>query len=437
MGRRGIDDYFPAMRHRYLFFTILFMVMVAAPSVAAAQALTTLDQSAARIRADVTYLADDARDGRGVGTVGLDSAAAYVSRAFSRAGLKPGVGASYLQTFEIDPTAPAAAHSGLGGTRVANIVGIRAGAGSLSDQVVVVGAHYDHLGLGGMGSLDPDSMGVIHNGADDNASGTATMIEVARLLAERPSPANGRTIVFVAFTAEEMGLIGSSHYVAHPVRPNESTFAMVNLDMVGRLRETRLAAFGAETAEEFLAMLDSVGNGYDLTITASGDGFGRSDHQSFYLHDIPVLHFFTGTHTEYHRVTDDTETLNFDGAAEIAHYLADLTQALATRTAPLTFKEAPPPPTVTAGTRPWLGTIPDMTSSPGGVLLSGVTEGSPADQAGMQSGDILLGLGDFTIGDLYDMTNALVEYKPGDTVTLRVKRGDEILELTATLRSRS
>jgi Zn-dependent M28 family amino/carboxypeptidase len=415
---------------------ILFFLQLGVPMGAACQlSPTIIQQSAERIRADVTYLADDARQGRGVGTAGLDSSAAYLARAFRAAGLEPGF-TDYLQAFEIDETAPAAAHSGLGGTPVSNVVGVNPGEGALADRVVVVGAHYDHLGYGGMGSLDPDSSGVIHNGADDNASGTATMLEVVRLLSERDLPVNRRSIVFVAFTAEEMGLIGSSHYVRHPARPNESTFAMINLDMVGRLRAGRLAALGAETADEFAVILDSLATPYQLSVSASGDGFGRSDHQSFYLEDIPVLHFFTGTHTEYHRVTDDAETVNVTGAAEVAHYLADLTETLAVRTTPLTFRKAAPPPTVTAGSRPWLGTIPDMTSSPGGVLLSGVTEDSPAHEAGMQGGDILIRLGAFPIGDLYDMTNALAEYRPGDTVTLLVRRGNREIELTATLRSR-
>ncbi|MEX1050903.1 MAG: M20/M25/M40 family metallo-hydrolase, partial [Gemmatimonadales bacterium] len=204
--------------------------------------------------------------------------------------------------------APAAAHAGLGGVRVANVVGILPGRGALAGEAVVVGAHYDHLGLGGMGSMDPDSTGVIHNGADDNASGTAALLEIARNLRQRPA-VDRRTIIIVAFTAEELGLIGSQYYVDHPVLPNAQTVAMVNLDMVGRLRENRLLALGAASAPEWQPLLDSL-NRYDLAILASGDGWGRSDHSSFYGKNIPVIHFFTDTHEEYHRVVDDVPLIN-------------------------------------------------------------------------------------------------------------------------------
>ncbi len=219
------------------------------------QRATTIPASAERIRADVEYLAADRMEGRGVSTAGLDSAAAWLALQFEDAGLQPTQDGGFLQGFTIDSTAPAAARSGFGGARVTNVVGRLPGAGELASQALIVGAHYDHLGLGGGGSLDPDSTGVIHNGADDNASGTATMMEIARLLDARGVSSNQRTIVFVAFTAEELGLIGSAYYVENPVTPNDSAIAMLNLDMVGRLRDDKLAAFGAETATEFPALL--------------------------------------------------------------------------------------------------------------------------------------------------------------------------------------
>ena len=297
----------------------------------------------------------------------------------------------------------------------------------------MVGAHYDHLGLGGFGSLDPDSVNVVHNGADDNASGTAAMIEIARMLRAK-SGDNVRTLVFVAFTAEELGLIGSDYYAQNPAFAGDSTFAMVNLDMVGRLVENRLAAFGAETAEEFAPLLDSINAGHGLTVAASGDGFGRSDQQSLYTLKIPVLHFFTGTHEHYHRTSDDTEFINADGTAAVASFVADLTWALATRPEPLTFVDAEPPQMTNAGGYgAYLGSIPDMTESPDGVRLSGVRAGSPGDEAGLQAGDILIGIGEFTITDLYEMTDALRAHKPGDEVVIRVRRGTEVLELDATL----
>lgn len=410
--------------------TNLLFILLAA-SLACAPAPTPAE----RMLEDLTYLASDEMEGRGVGTEGLARAADYLVERFEDIGLETPDG-TYRQDFTIDPSAPAAAHSGLGGEAVTNVIGLIPGQGALADETVVVGAHYDHLGFGGSGSLQPDLTGTVHNGADDNASGTVALLDIAHRILDR-SNGNARTVVFVAFTAEELGLIGSAHYVANPVRPNESTFAMVNLDMVGRLEGARLAALGAESAEELPALLEDVAGNHALEIAAAGDGFGRSDHQSFFIEEIPVLHFFTGTHVDYHATTDDVENINLEGLVDVSAYVTDVVWALATRTEPLTFVPAEPPQEITSsGERPYLGTIPDMTSSPGGVRLSGVTPGSPADEAGMEAGDILIGLGSHGIADLFEMTNALNAHAPGDEVVLRVRRGADTLELNTTLRRR-
>ncbi len=407
----------------------LFAAQVVAAAPVTAQSSTT---SAQRVRSHIAFLADDAREGRGVGTAGLDSAAQYIARRFAEIGLQEATTHGFLQRFTISPTATAAAHTGIGGAAVANVVGILPGRGALRNQTIVVGAHYDHLGYGGFGSLDPDSVHVVHNGADDNASGTAALIEVAQLLQPR-SEANARSVVFVAFTAEESGLIGSDYYVKNPVMPNDSTFAMINMDMVGYLKDDRLTAFGAETAEEFTALLDSVNGPYGFQIAASGDGYGRSDQQSFFVEKIPVLHFFTGTHENYHRTTDDVDHINAEGAARVASLVADMTWNLATREVPLSFVDAEPPQMTTGGGYgAYLGTIPDMSESPGGVRLTGVRAGGPAETAGIQGGDIIIEIGDYEVADLYAMTEVLQKFKPGDTVTIRVRRGDEVLELEAT-----
>ncbi len=420
------------VRSRFFIASIL-AAQAAGTATVAAQSSGT---SAERILAHITFLADDAREGRGVGTAGLDSAAQYIASRFMEIGLEPATPHGFLQRFTISPTAPAAAHSGIGGAAVANVVGIQQGSGNLKNQAVVVGAHYDHLGYGGFGSLEPDSVPVIHNGADDNASGTAVLIEVARLLRSR-SADNMRSLVFVAFTAEESGLIGSDYYVKNPVISNDSTFAMLNMDMVGYVTENRLTAFGAETAKEFDALLDSINAAYGFQLSASGDGYGRSDQQSFFVQKIPVLHFFTGTHENYHRPTDDTEYINADGAARVASLVADLTWKLATRNEPLSFVDAEPPTmTSSGGYGAYLGSIPDMSESPDGVRLTGVRAGSPADIAGIRAGDVIIGIGEFDVSDLYEMTDALRSHEPGDTVTIRVRRDGEVLELLATLGKR-
>jgi Zn-dependent M28 family amino/carboxypeptidase len=305
---------------------------------------------------------------------------------------------------------------------------------------VVIGAHYDHLGLGGFGALDPDSTGRVHNGADDNASGTAGLLEIARVLATgRPA----RTIVFIAFSGEELGTLGSIHFTKHPlVEPVDSIYAMLNLDMVGRLRERKLLALGAATATEFAALLDSLNQTGDRSngaatrfdLKASGDGWGPSDHSSFYAVRRPVLHFFTDLHEDYHRSTDDWDKIDANGIAQVAGYVADLALALANRAAPLTFVDAPRPQLSQSGrSTASLGTIPDMSESPGGVRISGVRAGGPADQAGLKRGDIIVQIGDLPVANLYAMTDALNAHKPGDTVAVIVKRGDQTLTFTAVL----
>ncbi len=406
----------------------------------AAPVQDTLSPPARRVLADVRWLAADARQGRGAGTEGLGAAARYVADGFRRAGLAPAAGSSFFQSFTIAADAPAALHSGLGGTQIANVAAVLAGSDPAHrGQLVVIGAHYDHLGLGGFGALDADSGPRVHNGADDNASGTAALLEIARQLARR-RPA--RTIVFVAFSGEELGDLGSAYFVKHPlVGPIDSVCAMVNLDMVGRLRNGRLLALGAGTAKEFPALLDSLNaaSGH-FDLRASGDGWGPSDHASFFAAKRPVLHFFTDLHEDYHRASDDWEKINAAGLAHVAAFAGEVVWTLANRPAPLTFVDAPPPPPqATAGAQgygAYLGTIPDMSESPGGVRITGVRAGSPAERAGLQAGDVITAIGAKTVANLYDMTDALRSHQAGDTVTIVAKRGETNVRVTAVLGKR-
>lgn len=407
----------------------------------AAPVQDTLSPAARRVLADVRYLADDAREGRGIGTAGLADAGRYIAEAFRRAGLAPGVAGSFFQSFQIAADAPAVLHSHVVGAETRNVVAVVRGRdSSRRGEVVVVGAHYDHLGLGGFGALDPDSTGRVHNGADDNASGTAALLEIARRLADR-HPA--RTLLFIAFSGEELGDLGSAYFVKHPlVEPVESVYAMVNLDMVGRLRNNRLLALGAATAKEFTVLLDSLnsaaGEGH-FDLRASGDGWGPSDHAQFFAAKRPVLHFFTDLHDDYHRSTDDWDKINAVGLARVAEFVGEVVWALANRSGPLTFVDAPPPPTTAGGSGygAYLGTIPDMSESPGGVRLTGVRSGSPAERAGLQGGDVITAIGAKTVANLYDMTDALRSHQPGDTVVIAVRRGDRDVRLTAVLGKRS
>jgi len=393
----------------------------------------TLSPAARRVLADVRYLADDRQEGRGVGTAGLERAGAYIRDAFARAGLQ-----ASFQDFRIPPDAPAVMHTTLGGAPTRNVVAVLPGTSpTLRGEVVVIGAHYDHLGMGGFGALDPDSTGRVHNGADDNASGTAALLEIGRLLAGR-RPA--RTIVLVAFSGEELGTLGSSFFVQHPIpQPIDSLYAMLNLDMVGRMRSARLLALGAATAKEFPALLDSLNSPPRFDLRASGDGWGPSDHAVFFATRRPVLHFFTDLHDDYHRSTDDWDKLNVAGIAQVAQFVADLAWALANRPGPLTFVDAPRPQATAGGSGygAYLGTIPDMTGSPGGVRITGVRAGSPAEQAGLKAGDVITAIGSKQVANLFDMTEALRSHQAGDTVLIVTKRDGGERRLTAVLGKRS
>jgi hypothetical protein len=394
----------------------------------------TLSPAAQRVLTDVRFLADDRQEGRGVGTQGLQRAGAYVRDAFKRAGLT-----ASFQDFAIPVDAPAVLHTSLGGTPTRNVVAVIPGSSkTLRGEVVVVGAHYDHLGLGGFGALDPDSTGRVHNGADDNASGTAALLEIGRLLAHR-RPA--RTIVLVAFSGEELGTLGSSYYVQHPmVEPIDSLYAMLNLDMVGRLRNARLLALGAATAREFPAILDSLNTPPRFDLRASGDGWGPSDHEVFYATHHPVLHFFTDLHEDYHRSTDDWDKLNVAGIAQVAQFVADVAIVLANRRGSLTFVDSPRPQASSGGSGygAYLGTIPDMSGGgvSDGVRITGVRSGSPAELAGLAGGDVIIAIGDKRVANLYDMTDALRSHQPGDTVVIVSRRDGVEHRATAVLGKR-
>jgi Zn-dependent M28 family amino/carboxypeptidase len=393
-----------------------------------------------RLAEDVAFLASDALAGRLVGTPGADSAAEYIARRFKSIGLqRPQAG--WFQEFTVSRESPQAQKAGIGGTTGRNVIGLLPGRdGKRRDEVIVVGAHYDHLGGGLFGALDPDSAGRPHNGADDNASGVATMLEVAqRLAAYKPD----RTIVFVAFTGEELGLLGSAWYARNPVAPIARTTAMVNFDMVGRLKNDRLIIYGTETAKEFPALLDSLNRTAGFDLKARGDGYGPSDQSSFYAVKLPVLHFFTDLHEDYHRATDDVERLNVPGMLKVAEFATALVLELADRRTPLTFVDQPAAAPVAAGqTRSsgygaYLGTVPDMAGDVAGVKLSGVRGGSPAEKAGLQRDDVITRIGGAPVNDLQGMTDALRSHQPGDTVDVVVLRNGQAVTIKVTLGART
>jgi hypothetical protein len=380
----------------------------------------------------VRYLADDRLEGRAAGSAAERCAGEYVAERMRRIGLEPGAGnGSYFQDVTIASVLNPHATAGVG----RNVIGVLRGTDTAAERVLVVGAHYDHLGRGGPGSAAPDRMGEIHNGADDNASGVAVLLDVAeRLAAERPA----RTVVFVAFTGEELGLLGSAHFVEHAPVPVRRMAAMLNLDMVGRLGERPLIVYGVGTAAEWRPLLERIAAETGTVLAYQNDGFGPSDHTSFYAADVPVLHFFTNTHGDYHRPSDDPERIDEAGLQRVGAVVAAVARAVAHRPMTLTLQRG-------AGTRPgagggygaYLGTVPDFSPVETGVLLGGVSPGSPAEKAGLLKGDIIVGLGAHEVRDLQGMTDALRAHRPGDEVRVRYLRDGRALEVTVVLGDRA
>jgi Tol biopolymer transport system component len=326
--------------------------------------------------------------------------------------------------------------------QTANVAAKLPGRGELAKDVIVVGAHYDHLGYGGNGSMKPNER-AIHNGADDNASGTAAVLAAAARLKELVKSArNRRTVYFALFSGEESGIAGSSFFVAHPPAPLERVRAMVNLDMVGRLRDDELIAFGAESAPEWTAALESAARPLGLKLTSKGDGYGPSDQTSFYAAKVPVVHFFTGAHDRYHTPEDDAGSVNFAGGARVAEMTAVVAEQLVLGKLTPTYAVASSAPAMQGDSRgygAYLGTIPDyraMEDSKGGVLLGDVRPGGPADRAGIRGGDRIVEIAGTKIENLYDMTFALQDNRPGETVDVVVLRNGERVTLRATLGER-
>jgi len=317
-------------------------------------------------------------------------------------------------------------------TEVKNVIGVLEGAGPLADETIIVGAHYDHVGMGGDGSLAPGVIDV-HNGADDNGSGTVALIEIARQLAARKE-ALPRRIVFIAFTAEEKGLIGSAKYVEKPLFPLDKTIAMFNMDMVGRLREDKLTVFGVGTSPTFKDDVTRLGEDAKFKLSLKPEGFGPSDQSSFYAKKIPVLHFFTNTHSDYHRPGDDWQKINFKGIQRIADLFRDVVVFTAeTQKRPEYLEVAAKADLQRQGSRPYFGSIPDFSEEGEGYAISGVSPKSPAANGNLKGGDRIVQFGESKISNLSDFDLALRNFSAGDEVDVTVLRDGQRVKLKVTL----
>lgn len=372
---------------------------------------------------DVRVLASDSLKGRETGSEGARMAANYLEQRLADLGLEPITAeGDYTQEFSFKPRLDPHSEIEFGmatdsSLNAQNVLGLIDNGGA---RTVVLGAHFDHLGMGGEGSLYRGEP-AIHNGADDNASGVAVLLKLAKMLKERPQARDNYLIVF--FSGEEMGLLGSNYFAKNPALDLEQVPYMINLDMVGRLREAKtLSVSGTGTTPVWPQMLNSLNPGFDLVLSESG--VGPSDHTSFYLQDIPVLHFFTGQHEDYHKPTDDAELLNYEGMDLIAGYILELTEAMeaqeevAFRTTKNESEEVP-------RFKVAMGVIPDYLFSGEGMRIDGVSEDKPAQKAGLQKGDIVVQLGDSTVVDMMSYMRALSVFESGDETTVVVTRDGE------------
>lgn len=399
--------------------------------------------TAGEICATIATLAADSMEGREAGTPHADRAADWIAERFAAIGLAP-IGPAWLHPFAFpvavkrDPhavgeTRPARATDDPEMAGTANVIGVVRGTDpALAERAVVVGAHYDHLGRGVAGSLDPEGGG-IHNGADDNASGVAGMLEIAEAIAADPPR---RSVVFVAFGAEEIGALGSQHYVKEPAWPLESTLAMVNLDMIGRLRD-HLILQGTGTSTAWPALIDSLeAAGEAPPLQRDPSGFGPSDHASFYGADVPVLSFFTGAHEEYHRPSDDTHRIHAGGAERVARFALAAVRAITDSDREVPWAEAPRSERRAMAFEVALGVIPDYGYAGEGLSLSSVRSGGPAEEAGLATGDVIVRLAGREVADVYAYTEILAELEAGVPVEVVYQRDGERHSTTVTPEAR-
>ena len=404
----------------------LLLLIIVTVSFATAQEINV-----AQIKKDVYFLASDKLAGRGTSDAGGAMAARYICSRFKQIGLLPkGDNNGYLKAYEYK--APANPHMGIDSAAKTshsnNVVGyIDNGA----PNTIIIGAHYDHLGKGYDGnSLDANPQGKIHNGADDNASGVAGVIALANYY-QKNNVKEKYNLLFICFSGEELGLYGSKKFCDNPSIDLSTVDFMLNMDMIGRLDSlNRLLVYGVGTAADLYSVIKNTKT--DFKIKTDSSGIGPSDHTSFYLKDIPVLHFFTGSHSDYHKPSDKADKVNYEGEKKVLEYIVAVVNELdshpklkftATRNAD---NESSPKFKVT------LGIMPDYVFEGPGVRADGVTNGKPASKAGMLKGDIIIKLGDYDVKDLKTYMEALAKFKKGDNTTVEVQRGKEKIKMPVT-----
>lgn len=383
------------------------------------------------MKEDVAILANDSLNGRKTGSDGERKAADYIAKRFEDLGLQPKGSEGFFQKFtykasknphqEAEFTAENNESTKTGQNVIAYL-------DNKAENTVVIGAHYDHLGMGGEGSLYREGE-AIHNGADDNASGVAMMLHLADSLQKKGSPKNNNYL-FIAFSGEEEGLLGSNYFVKNPTIDTKKVTYMLNMDMVGRLNsENTLAVYGVGTSPILKQAVNA--NAGELKIAENESGVGPSDHTSFYLADIPVLHFFTGQHEDYHKPSDDAEKVNFEGMKIVSNYIFSIIKDLDNQPK-LPFKKTKNESEVVPEFKVTLGVVPDYLFSGKGMRIDGISEDRPAQKAGLQKGDIVVKMGDFEVTDMMSYMKSLSKFEKGQTAKVTIERGGELKEVEVT-----
>jgi acetylornithine deacetylase/succinyl-diaminopimelate desuccinylase-like protein len=378
-----------------------------------------------RIQAHIAYLAGDDLEGRGTGTEGERKANAYIEKQFRALKLKPKGTNGFDQPFEFKRGVHA---TGEAGTAENVIAFLDNGA----DKTIVIGAHYDHLGLGhDNNSLEANPAGKIHNGADDNASGVAGVIELARYFAKNKKK-ESNNFLFICFSGEELGLYGSKYFTEHPTIDLTTVNYMLNMDMIGRLEPSKgLIVTGTGTSPVWEPLLKTLATP-ELPIKTDSSGTGPSDHTSFYLKNIPALHFFTGSHSDYHKPSDDVEKINVQGQVAILNVMVKLIEELDAQPKLAFLKTKSRQLGATRAFKVTLGVMPSYSGNEEGLLVDGVTDGRPAQKAGIEAGDIIIQMGDLPIKDIASYMDALSKFEKHQTIPVKVKRKGEIKTLSVT-----
>ncbi|MBL7847088.1 MAG: M20/M25/M40 family metallo-hydrolase [Cyclobacteriaceae bacterium] len=406
------------MKHQFIFAALLFI---------GSPATWAQSPQPGNILAHVSFLASDELQGRGTGTEGERMAAKYIESKFKKLKLKPyGDNKTYRQQFDFKGGMHGTGEAG----KAMNLVGYLDNG---APTTVIIGAHYDHLGMGNQGSsLDPNPAGKIHNGADDNASGVAGLLELARYL-KTNKVKEKNNFLFLCFSGEELGLYGSDYFVEHPTIDLASVNYMINLDMVGRLdpKNGGLSVSGSGTSPGWEPLLKKLST-QEVPITTDSSGTGPSDHTKFYLKKIPVLHFFTGSHSDYHKPSDDADKINAQGEVAVLKVIINVIEQTDTqpKLAYLTTKSKS-----MGGSRSFkvtMGVMPSYSSKAAGLKVDGVSEGKPAQKAGILAGDIIIQIGELSIKDIESYMDALGKFEKGQTVPVKLLRAEKEMTVNVT-----